>query len=653
MRIAAFLRAILVAAGLSLSFAAPVLAEQGESSSLESAQRRSVPDFDAVALAREPVWLALVHQSRRSVTRLERAAYAESSFFLAPEGSSDPYAELLASRDAFLNADEVIATKARCNYPARYAFLAERNLVPADRGRCEELDAWRERIGDIELTLVFPDAFLGNPASMFGHTLLRFDPVGGRQASSDALLGWTLDYTADSEGNTSLLYMIRGVFGAYKGRFGISRYYEKTRLYSDWQDRDIWEYPIEMGPAERERVLLHVWELRNVSLPYFFFTKNCSDILLDVLEVGWPGIKRAGGMPPTITPVDTLRALAARAPKGLGTPHLRASPASRLQASLAELTPNETKIVLDLVEGRITTDAENLAAQPIDRRAAILTAAYDLLRHRFLEEEISDEDSRPRARALLRARSQIEVPSTPPRLAAHRDQEPPNTGHGTAQASLSAGIQDRDAFVEMRLLPTFHTLLDAPGGYAEGGEIRVLEGALRYYPELDRVRLHELVLLDIATASPWRAPFRPIGWRTEISARTRMLSRDRGRGLEAASVFRAQGGFGAATAPRPRLLLYAFGEAVLEAAPGIEGNAAAGPVLRTGLTWSTKSGGYTIQAEGIAGALLGTDTSEWLRIKLEQRLSITPEWSVTLGAHHDRAYDVGHTEARLGFTRYF
>ena len=34
---------------------------------------------------------------------------------------------------------------------------------------------WREGIGGAAVSLIFPEAFLNSPASMFGHTLLRID----------------------------------------------------------------------------------------------------------------------------------------------------------------------------------------------------------------------------------------------------------------------------------------------------------------------------------------------------------------------------------------------------------------------------------------------------------------------------------------------
>jgi hypothetical protein len=182
----------------------------------------------------------------------------------------------------------------------------------------------------------------------------------------------------------------------------------------------------------------------------------------------------------------------------------------------------------------------------------------------------------------------------------------------------------------------------------------VLDTRVRYFPSLDRVRLHELVLLDVVTASPWRRPFRPLGWRFDLGLRTRLLSSDRGSGLDTEGVFRMQGGLGAATAPRPGMLLYGFGELVLEAGPGLDGDLALGPVTRSGVVWSSPGERHSIQLEGIAGLLAGPGkTAPWLRLELSQRLRLDRKWSLVLSGRFEQAYEVGHFEGRLGLTRYF
>jgi hypothetical protein len=55
----------------------------------------------------------------------------------------------------------------------------------------------------------------------------------------------------------------------------------------------------------------------------------------------------------------------------------------------------------------------------------------------------------------------------------------------------------------------------------------------------------------------------------------------------------------------------------------------------------------------VAGALVGRDPSAWLGAKLEQRVSLGRDWSLVLGGHFERAYDVGYFEGRLGLIRYF
>jgi len=621
--------------------------------------RAEPPETSAQAVAADPRWHALLQQSRSDLDRSMRRALSRSGFFLSATG--DPGDELNATLEAFRARDPDRARGARCRFPARHRFLAKRGLVDGERGDCPELDAWRARIGEFELTLVFPEAFLGNPASMFGHTLLRFDPVegiGGERGNE--LLGWALDYTADAEGDAGALYLLRGLLGGYLGRYSLDPYYEKVKVYSDWQDRDIWEYPLALSRDEREQVLLHVWELRDVALPYYFFTQNCSEKLLALLEVARPGLGRGGGFPPVVAPVDTLRAIAA-AGDPLGPPQLRPSPATRLQRAVAPLSRAEADLVEELADGGIAPDAPVLEARPRPERARLFEIAYDLLRHRHLARRVDPEASRSRSRELLVARSRLDpgarvqasVPddaSDAPTRRAH----PPDAGHGTARVELAGGIQDRDGFVELRLQPGYHELLDAPAGFAEGGQIRVLDTRVRYFPSLDRVRLHELVLLDVVTASPWRRPFRPLGWRFDLGLRTRLLSSDRGSGLDTEGVFRLQGGLGAATEPRAGMLLYGFGELALESGPGLDGDLALGPVTRSGVVWSSPGQRHSIQLEGIAGLLTGPGkTAPWLRLELSQRLRLDRSWSLVLSGRFEQAYEVGHFEGRLGLTRYF
>ena len=92
--------------------------------------------------AHDPIWLALLHQARHSITGSAREAFDEADFFYHPEGATRPDLELVATRDAFLASDPERAQSARCRFPARFQLLIERGLLlDVPRGACPELDA--------------------------------------------------------------------------------------------------------------------------------------------------------------------------------------------------------------------------------------------------------------------------------------------------------------------------------------------------------------------------------------------------------------------------------------------------------------------------------------------------------------------------------
>jgi len=61
-----------------------------------------------------------------------------------------------------------------------------------------------------------------------------------------------------------------------------------VKEYGDFENRDIWEYRLQLTAAQTERLLMHVWELKESYFDYFFFTENCAYQLLPLLEVANP-----------------------------------------------------------------------------------------------------------------------------------------------------------------------------------------------------------------------------------------------------------------------------------------------------------------------------------------------------------------------------
>ena len=225
---------------------------------------------DREILDQDPKWLALIHYDLEGLPAHLHSSALTPGFFLAEDGNRDPRAELHATLRAFFDPGAAVrdAEHPQCAFVARRTWLSQRLGLNGDelpRVECPDYDRWRQGFDAAGLTLIFPEGFMNNPASIFGHTLLRVD-ARGDDAGQD-LLGWAIDFTAKAGGESLPLYMAKGVFGFYPGVFGIRPYYQQLKLYADWENRDIWEYRLNVDPAGLDLLLMHLWELRDISSP--------------------------------------------------------------------------------------------------------------------------------------------------------------------------------------------------------------------------------------------------------------------------------------------------------------------------------------------------------------------------------------------------
>lgn len=67
---------------------------------------------------------------------------------------------------------------------------------------------------------------MGNPSSMFGHTLLRLDPKDQQQLN---LVSYAVNYAATVAGNDNWSYAWKGLTGQYPGEYSLMPYYRKVK----------------------------------------------------------------------------------------------------------------------------------------------------------------------------------------------------------------------------------------------------------------------------------------------------------------------------------------------------------------------------------------------------------------------------------------
>ncbi len=454
------------------------------------------------ALAQAPRWQALMHINGGATTRGVGNSYVDdSAFFLASDGKRNPVAELRASIEAL----RPLGGPVRCRFPARYRFIAESLGWQEERplAHCEEFQNWKADVPTGQLVLIFPAAYLNSPSSMFGHTLLRLDT----EADPDSTwLSLSINFGANTRtADNSIMYAWRGLAGGYPGHFSTVAYAKKIQDYSRVENRDIWEYALNLSGDEIQWLILHLWELKDINFDYFFLDENCSFRLLELIQVARPEAGLLEGWRFAEVPVKTVRTLY-RAGM-VESRRYRPSKASELSHLVDQLDRQERELASQLRDDPSlaqTADYRDLAPS---RRQLVARTAYQALRltHR---KGARDSAAARRSLALLRLVKAEPTAAEVPRIDPPRA---PEDGHDTQALTLSGGVAEGEVFAEFGYRLTYHDLLDPMPGFLPGTAIEGLDLRLRN-SEADGLELEKLDLVDIRSLSPRNRFFSPISW---------------------------------------------------------------------------------------------------------------------------------------------
>ncbi len=481
-------------------------------------------------------------------------------FFLSPDGKTNPQAELDATLEKFFTDALVGRTgqQAQCAFPARYQWLkGQLGFDPArlPERTCERLQRWLDEINPAAVTLIFPSAYMNNPSSMFGHTLLRIDQQG--QTPETRILAYVINYAADVDTDNAFLYGMRGLLGGFKGYFSTMPYYLKVREYSDMDNRDIWEYRLNFTDAQVRRLLLHAWELGNTWFDYYYFKENCSYHLLTLLEIADPALHLTDHFWVWTIPVNTVRVITAQ--QGLvASTTFRPSGFSKIQHKRTLLHDEEQPLLPRLLDDPASSHSDAFRHLPVERQAFLLDLASDYVQYRQADDPGRRARLEPQQRALLTARSELKIPSE--EIETPSSTGPPETGHATARAGVAFGIVDHETFEELTVRAGYHDLLDDAGGYLPTAQIEALALRLRHYNRTDRNRVKSFTLVNILSLSPMDTLFAKPSWK--VNAGFESIKEHRCGNCNSINLNTGAG----AAVETPRLVhsvLYAFAEADL------------------------------------------------------------------------------------------
>lgn len=508
-------------------------------------------------LAHDREWHLLLHY-RSSLLGGYESEQDDPGFFLSRDGKTNPQAELDATLAQFFSVALVGRSRqlTQCAFVARYHWLREKlqfDDVRLPKMACERFDRWFEDFEARSITLIFPSAFLNNPASMFGHTLLRVDQKG--QTEQTRILAYTINYAADVPPDAGIAYPIRGIFGLYRGYFSTIPYYLKVQEYRDIENRDIWEYRLNLTEQQVRRLLMHAWELGNASFEYFFFKENCSYHLLSLLDYADPTLHLTDAFRFWTVPADTVRLVASK-PGLVSDITYRPSRTNLIRRKRESLSFDDRALAYRLTENFNERASPAFIRLSPPRQAFLLDLASDHLRYRIDTADEPPSELKERNREILTARSRLRIPSGDFVVAPFAQR--PELGHKTSRISVGAGWRNRDTFEEVTVRAGYHDLLDPEIGYTPDAQISIASLTVRHYNRADRTRIERVTLADIVSLSPIDSVFHAPSWKIHAGMQT-----IRHRDCMRCSNGVINGGIGGAIETRwlKREVLFAFAEA--------------------------------------------------------------------------------------------
>lgn len=453
-----------------------------------------------------PEWKNLLHYEK-GLTGIS-SDIDDPAFFVALDGKHNPKHEL---------AENVLKINAKnkefiCRFPARFKYLNRTQNLNVDETILKDCEKYQQYLADHypkTVHLVFSSYYLESPASAFGHTFLRFsknDSLSSDKRSE--LLDVGINYGASNTSSNPLIYTVYGIFGGFQGTFSSIPYFYKIREYNDFESRDLWSYELNFSEAQKEKLLDHLWELGGTWYYYYFFTGNCSQKILSLLDGVDPSWKLLDSLPKYIIPAETIKALY-NVPNLVGNITFRPSKRRLFQESYAQLSSEEKKVFKRVVENDDWEmfQGNNLSSES---SARILDVVIEFIDYKYSKEILFEKGPKYEwKQKLLTARSKIPDLGVNLRIPPPADEEP-HLSHPTGKVKILATKTEGADDLTFKLSHRFalHDFTDRTLGSPKLSSINFFK--VDFEASKKAIKLESFTPVEVASFNPWGSYFYPV-----------------------------------------------------------------------------------------------------------------------------------------------
>lgn len=444
-------------------------------------------------------WLNFMQYQKSSNQAYQSRVTEGTSFFMSSLGNQNPEAELRQSLEAFADPSEFLKNgrgHPQCLYPARYITLKKQFGLQIKDVSCPAFDSWFQMRKEGDVEIVYAAQYLSNPASIMGHTFIKFE--NPKVVNN---LNLATGYAADIPPNTSAAaYISNGLFGGFKGVFAEFPYYRKVHEYTIIDSRDLWEYKLALTPEQKKLFLAYIWELSlNAEIPYHFTNQNCSSEILAALQAVVPGAKlldRSSSF--YLTPIDSIQRISKN--NLIKSEHFRPSLRRQFDTKYAELSSEQTGVF---------NDALRNSHFPEKSDAIVLETLleYYSLRRQQNEDQLSTEESAFESKVLL-ARSEL---ASGPAILSRAMPSSPLLAHPPRNISVSAGSDSAAGRYQiLKFRPGVHAFMDRDEGYLENSSFNFFE--ISGMKQENNIAFAELKFVDVKNQPNFDLVHRDLTW---------------------------------------------------------------------------------------------------------------------------------------------
>lgn len=455
-------------------------------------------------LAFDNTWLKLLHYDEvNNLYSGYLSTIHSDEFFLSKAGKENPAAELEATIDAMeqpVYGD--VNNHAQCKFPARLMWLQKVKKGWADSLssiKCKDFNNWNNGGQTESISIVFATGFLENPASYYGHTLIKLNT---QDQNISRLQDVSVNYGAiETTEDDPVSYIIKGLFGGYDAGFSDTQYAYHNHSYGENELRDLWEYKLGLTQEETDFIVAHAWEVLGKRYTYYFLDKNCSYRMAELLEI----VDGVDIIPDTkfwMIPQALIQKMSAsRYNKKPLIQDVIFTPSrqSRLYEKYRSLSAEDQTLFSSVLTQPELLDSTAFTEKDLMDKYLILDAILDY--HQFILAKSSELAGNTKATYKKALSRRYSLPPGNPDIVQLQPKDP--TG-GRSPSFFSVSTVDNSSsgkVLDIRIRPAYYDELDADIGHIPGAALSMMDSTFRY--DGSDVQLRELNVIKINSVNPY------------------------------------------------------------------------------------------------------------------------------------------------------